>query len=84
MYILINVYACNDRTPYIASVKKYETIQDAICDMNANANKRYEKRLETWTNVDGGELTKPRIEKDLNAIDIVGYDYHDYWQIKFV
>jgi hypothetical protein len=84
MYILINVYTCDNRTPYIASVEEYETYQDAFCAMNANANKRYEEWLETWTNVDGNESTKPRIERGLSTIDIVGYDYHDYWQIKFV
>lgn len=84
MYILINVYTYDNRTPYIASVEEYETYQDAFCAMNANANKRYEEWLETWTNVDGNESTKPRIERGLSTIDIVGYDYHDYWQIKFV
>ena len=84
MYILINVYTCDNRTPYIASVEEYETYQDALYDMNANANKRYEEQLETWTNVDGNELTKPRIERGLNNVDIVGYDYHDYWQIRFI
>lgn len=84
MYILVNVYTCNNRMPYVASVETYETYQEAICAMNANANKCYEEWLETWTNVDGNESTKPRIERDLSIIDIVGYDYHDYWQIKFV
>ena len=84
MYILINVYTYDNRMPYIASVEKCETIQDAIYDMNANANKRYEEQLETWTNVDGNESTKPRIERGLNTIDIVGCDYHDYWQIRFL
>lgn len=82
MFVLINVWSSPDFAPYIASVDKFDTIEDAKRAMKTMAQKNYDDYFKEWVKNGKNEDMKPYIEEGIATFDIIGYDYHDLWEIK--
>ena len=83
MFVLINVFSSEGGAPYIASIQKFNTITIAQKTMELKSKAAYRKYLETWEKSDStNENTKPWYESDSHSAHVIGYDYHDLWEIK--
>ena len=83
MFVLINVFSSDCTAPYIASIQKFNTITIAQKAMETLSKRAYRKYYETWSQNDGmNEDTEPHYESDSHSAYIIGYDYHDFWEIK--
>lgn len=83
MYILINVYASDCAAPYIASVQKFNTITIAQKTMELKSKAAYRNCLKIWAETDStNKGTEPWYESDSRSAHVIGYDYHDLWEIK--